>query len=123
MKNILLVFFLFAIVIISCYYDSEENLYPVITNNCDTTSVTFAGSIAPLLQNNCLTCHSNNNAASQGGNIRLQNYADIYTKKTVILASINRMTGALPMPKGTAKLNICLIRQAEIWINNGAPNN
>jgi hypothetical protein len=123
MNRLFFAFAVFAIIIGSCYYDSEESLYPVIGNTCDTTNVTFTNSIVPLLQNNCLTCHSNNNAASQGGNIRLQNYADINSNKTNFLASINHSPGHSPMPKGSAQLKSCFIQQVEIWINKGAPNN
>ena len=49
----------------SCYYDSEEALYPVINSACDTTNVTFSGTIVSLLANNCLSCHSNATAAAQ----------------------------------------------------------
>jgi hypothetical protein len=123
MKRYLLLFLVAAIMIGSCYYDSEESLYPVINDNCDTTNVTFTNSIVPLLQNSCLSCHSNNNAASQGGEIFLQNYADINSNKSNILASINHSSGHSPMPKGSSQLKSCLIQQVEIWINKGAPNN
>jgi hypothetical protein len=123
MKKNISALILFIIIICSCYYDSEEDLYPVISNNCDTTNVTYTNSIVPLLQNNCLSCHSNINAASQGGNVRLQDYTDVNSNKTIVLNSLKHLSGASPMPKGGAKLKDCLIRQVEIWINNGAPNN
>ena len=123
MKSITSAFILFLIIIFSCFYDSEESLYPVIGNICDTTNVTYTSSIVPLLQNNCLSCHSNINAASQGGNVHLQDYTDVNSNKTKILNSIKHLPGASPMPKGGAKLKDCLIQQVEIWINKGAPNN
>jgi hypothetical protein len=123
MKKIFYIIFFLIIIIGSCYYDSEENLYPVIGNVCDTTAVTYSLSIVPLLQNNCLSCHSNTNASSLGGNVHLQDYADVNATKLVILNSIKHAGGASPMPKGGAMLNNCLIREVELWINSGAPNN
>ncbi len=122
-KRFFPVLFLFAIIIGSCYYDKEEYLYPVISNTCDTSNVTFSGSIIPLLQNNCLSCHSNNYAASQGGNVRLQDYTDVTANKAKVWTSINRVPGVTPMPKGGAKLKECFIHQVELWINQGAPYN
>jgi len=56
----------------SCYYDSEEALYPSLSSSCDTITVTFSGTITPILANSCLSCHSNATAPSAGNNIRLQ---------------------------------------------------
>jgi hypothetical protein len=116
--SVLIIFFC-----ISCYYDNEEHLYPEISSSCDTTNVTFSGSISGMLSNNCLSCHSNSTAANFGNNIRLQDYSDVNAQRQRVLGSINYKSGFSPMPKGGAKLNDCLIAQFEIWVNNGAPNN
>ena len=120
MKIFFLAFLAFVIIIGSCYYDSEESLYPVITP-CDTTNVTYSKSIVPLIRNNC-DCHSNLLANSQGGKVRLEDYPDVYSNRTLVLTSIKH-TSAYPMPKFSPKLDTCLIRQVEIWINNKALNN
>jgi len=106
-----------------CYYDSQEFLYPQLNSACDTTNITFSGSVKPILDL-CLGCHSNSTAASYGGNVKLENYADI--KITVdnnkLMASINQ-TGPKPMPKNSAKLPDCQITIIRKWIEAGAPNN
>jgi hypothetical protein len=105
----------------SCRYDNEEDLYPLAT--CDTLNVTFSGTIAPILANNCLTCHSNSLAASSGNNIRLENYADVHAMSVSILGAINHQPPYSPMPKNGRMLNDCLITQFEIWVREGALNN
>lgn len=113
------------IVLNRCYYDSEEYLYPQTGNTCDTTNVTFSGSIVPLLDNNCLSCHSNSTAAGLGGNIRLEDYADVKVRADdgKLLGSISHAGGFIPMPQGAPKLDECPINLVRIWINQGAANN
>jgi hypothetical protein len=107
----------------SCYYDNEEALYPSQNIECDTTNVTFSGMIAPMLANNCLSCHSNATAASSGNGIRLEDFADVQTRAATISGSINRTGSFAPMPKNSSKLKSCLISQFDIWLHNGTPNN
>jgi hypothetical protein len=123
MKKILALSALIIFFCISCYYDSEEYLYPEISNACDTTNVTFSGTITSMMSNNCFSCHSNSTAASFGNNIRLQDYSDVKAQDQRVFGSIKQSSGFSPMPKGGAKLNDCLITQFGIWVNNGSPNN
>lgn len=111
---------IFMFFFVSCYYDNEEALYPSLSNSCDTSNVTYSGTIAPLLSNNCYSCHSNANSAF-GGNIHLQDIADVITNSSKIVVSIKR-TGSKPMPP-SGKLNSCAISQFDIWVRNGMPNN
>jgi hypothetical protein len=108
---------------ISCYYDNEEALYPSLSSSCDTTNVTFSGKIVPMMENSCLSCHSNATAASAGNNIRLENYADIKAQTASVSGAIHQTGNLSPMPKNGGKLNACLLNQFDIWIRNGALNN
>ncbi len=107
----------------SCYYDSEEALYPSLSSGCDTTAVTFSGKIAPMLANNCLSCHSNATAAGAGNGIRLEIYADVKNRASAVAGSIKHTGTYSPMPKNGGKLNTCLINQFDIWIRTGMPEN
>ena len=107
----------------SCYYDNEEALYPSYSQSCDTSSVTYSGTIVPIISGNCLSCHSNANAASYGNNIRLEDYADVVARATAIEGSIKHTGSYSPMPKNGAKLKDCSIKQFDIWVRNGMPNN
>ena len=107
----------------SCYYDNEEALYPSYNTLCDTINVTFSGTITPMLGSNCLSCHSNSNAASFGNNIRLEDYTDVQIKATAIAGSIKHSGTYSPMPKNGGKLKDCSIIQFDIWVRKGMPNN
>lgn len=112
-----------TIIAVSCYYDSEESLYPELTTSCDTLTVTFAATIVPILNNNCYSCHSNTTAASSGNNIKLQNYADVAAQATAIAGSINHKAAFQPMPKNGGMIKACSLKQFDIWVNAGKPNN
>lgn len=108
----------------TCYYDSEEFLYPRINSPCDTASITFNLSVKSILQNNCYGCHSNTTSVF-GGNIRLENYADVQTKANdgSLLGSISHTGSFSPMPQGADKIEDCKITVIRKWIEAGAPNN
>lgn len=105
-----------------CYYDNEEALYPQLTDGCDTTNVTYAGSIVPILVANCYSCHSNANAPTFGDNIRLEAYADVQANLTRIYGAVSWSGSYSRMPKNSGKLPDCSIRMIELWIAQGAPN-
>ena len=126
MKRRLLYFVTIVTIIIavsSCFYDNEEALYPSLNSTCDTTNVTYSGKVVPVLANNCLSCHSNATAASAGGNIALENFADVSSQAASISAAINHTGSLSPMPKNGSKLKACLISTFDIWVRNGKPNN
>jgi uncharacterized membrane protein len=92
--------------------------------DCDTTNVTFAASVMPVIESRCKGCHS---GASPQGGIALTNHAQV--KATVsngtLWGSITHAGGftAMPYPAGSAKMPDCDIRKIKIWIDAGAPNN
>jgi hypothetical protein len=102
----------------SCYYDSEEGLYPSISSTCDTTNVTYSVKIVPIMANNCLSCHS-----TTGTPPSLESYADVSAQAAAISAAINHTGPLSPMPKNGSKLKACLITTFDIWVRNGKPNN
>jgi uncharacterized membrane protein len=125
MKRILsILLIIFVATIAGCYYDNEEKLYPVISTSCDLTNVTYALTIKPILQASCYTCHSNSNASSSGGGIRLEDYADVKSSASGrLMGAVNQATGYSAMPKGGGKLTDCEISQLQKWIDNGMLNN
>jgi hypothetical protein len=112
-----------SIFLVSCYYDNEEALYPALNTSCDTTNVTFSGTITTLLKNNCYSCHSNNNAASKGNNIRLQDYSDVKSRNVSVAGSMKHTGPYSPMPKNGGTVYPCLITQFDIWVRIGMPDN
>jgi hypothetical protein len=126
MKRLVPLLAIFVIILLffgSCYYDSEESLYPTLNTSCDTTNVTFSGKIFPILSNNCLSCHSNSAAPVSGNSIAIENYADVKARAVSISGAINQTGSNSPMPKNGSKLKACLITQFDIWVRNGTPNN
>jgi mono/diheme cytochrome c family protein len=124
MRFKLLYFSLLSVALLSsCYYDNEEDLYGGITPACDTTQVTFAGTIFPILeQANCVSCHSGT-APSAG--IRLDSHAEVikHANSGALLGVIRHEPAWSPMPKGGNKLSDCTISKIETWVSQGSPNN
>lgn len=108
----------------SCVYHNEEDDYPQ-PGSCDTVNVTFSSSVQPVLQQNCLSCHSNNTASSLGGNIKLEDYQDVKLRADdgSLLGTISHESGYSSMPRGAPKLDDCTISIIEIWINSNSPDN
>lgn len=89
---------------------------------CDTLQASYAQDVVPILQPNCIGCHSGGNP---GGGIRLNTYAGV--REVVLdgrlLGSITRASGFRAMPKNGDPLSACEISIIKAWINNGAPEN
>ena len=47
---------LLALLIGSCYYDVEEELYPSL--ECDTADITYTADVLPIIEGNCFSCHN-----------------------------------------------------------------
>mgnify|MGYP000847479915 FL=1 len=107
----------------SCYYDNEEYLYPGLPGSeCDTTGVTWSGTVAPLMASNCNACHS---PASPSGNVVTSTYDGLKTavNSGKFWKAINHEAGASPMPQGGNKLPACDLKKIKAWIDAGAPQN
>ena len=120
---IIAIIFILSLSFISCYYDNEEALYPYLSSSCDTTNVTFSGTIVSILSNSCYSCHSNNTAAANGKNIRLENHADVVVSSVAVAGAMKHIAPYFPMPKNGGKVKVCSITQFDVWVRNGMPNN
>jgi hypothetical protein len=111
---------IFLLFFVSCYYDNEEALYPTLNNACDTTNVTYSGTIAPLLNNNCTVCHG---GSIPSGGILLTNFTSVQTAASSgLLMNALKGNGVQVMPL-SGSLSACKIAQFQIWMRNGMPNN
>ena len=104
----------------SCYYDKEEILYP--NTVCDTTTVKYSSSVAPVLSSFCNSCHG---GGTPSAGIKLDTYNDVK-----IQAANGRLWGAVshagsysPMPKNAAQLNSCNLAKIRKWLDAGYPDN
>ena len=119
---------LIMILLSTCYYDSQEYLFPSINHQCDTTGTILFSSVDSVLQNNCVSCH---NPSAASGGVNLDGYENVYPYATVLrdntpilIGVIRRMSGFLPMPELPAPaLDECSIRKIEMWIEQGAQQN
>jgi len=99
----------------ACYYDKEETLYP---NKflVDTSSVSYAALVKPLIDSKCATsgCHD----ASAAGNLKLTNYNEVFAKKDLVKV---RAIDKKDMPSsGLGSSEISILQR---WLAQGAKNN
>ena len=104
----------------SCFYDSEENLYP--GNICNSTNMSYQNDILPIIQTNCYVCHS---AASNLGNVTLEGHGNLleYVNNGRLLGAIKHIVPYKPMPESQPKLSACNIEKIDQWVLDGAKNN
>ena len=109
----------------SCYYDSDEFLYPELDNICTTDSVSFSNNIYPVLENFCLTCHNDGSKDRIGGTISLESYENVIEvgENGRLKGAISHESGFSPMPKNSSPLKSCYMDMINLWIENGMPNN
>jgi hypothetical protein len=111
MKKIIFISSIILILVTSCYNDSEEALFPQLSE-CDSTQYSFTNDIRPLIVENCNGCHSSQsptfNSYTEIKNNADQIYSDIVSGK---------------MPKGPVRLSDCLTKKFKKWKDNGMPNN
>jgi mono/diheme cytochrome c family protein len=106
------------VLIFSCKHDPQY----IITNpplvNCDTTNVTYAASVVPILNTNCTVCHGTANYASSGGGFKIVTYTDFagFAKSGLMMNSLNGVGGLNSMPKGGNKLSACDIAKIGIVV-------
>ena len=111
----------------SCTYNNEQDLYPPGSENCDTTNVTYSGTIFPIINANCIMCHS---GSEPQGILLLDNYTTISAAAQIppgqygsLYGAITHNPGNSAMPKNGTQLSDCKILQIKLWIDAGAPNN
>jgi mono/diheme cytochrome c family protein len=90
--------------------------------SCDTTRVTYAATVAPLLLQNCGSCHANGVAL---GGVALGSYAQVKTvvDRGRLLGVVDHAPGFSPMPKGGTQLSVCDRAKLRRWVRAGALNN
>jgi mono/diheme cytochrome c family protein len=90
---------------------------------CDTSNVTYKGTIRTLLQNNCVGCHTG--ATTTNNQVDLSTYVGVQTVAINgrMIGSIEHAPALVAMPYHIDKLFECQIRQIKAWVNGGALNN
>ncbi len=121
MKRII-VLLVIILVFSSCYNRKAADLYPS-TTVCDTTSVTYSGTILPIMQQHCAIsgCHTGPGTAN---GLDYRQYSDlaVVASNGQLIPAIKH-TGPDPMPKDMPMLDACSINEIVRWVNEGYPNN
>lgn len=91
----------------------------VCTDGCDTTSVTFASHIWPMMKTYCTGCHS---PAAPADGIVIDGYDDVVglAENGSLMGSVRWESGYAKMPPNP-QLSECLIEQLQQWIDNDFP--
>ncbi len=102
--------------------DGAENSFCHSNTKCDTTNITFSGSILKIVQQKCQGCH---HGFQPGGGIDLTTYNGI---KAIaidqrLLNVVLHAPGFKAMPLGGQMLPECEIEAIRVWTSAGAPNN
>lgn len=104
----------------SCYYDNAEELYQNYNQTCDTSVVSFAQDVMPIIDNACVSCHGN---ISPSAGLTLTDYGTITASLQKVEDRINRPNGdPLVMPQSGPMIR-CNIDKINAWINQGAMDN
>lgn len=98
-----------------CYYDNEVDQYGVST--CDTTAVSYNQDILPIINSNCISCHT---PGGQQGSSPFTSYDEIKNYSASMVERVNGVGGIMP-PTGT--IPSCDKLKIEAWVKAGAPNN
>jgi hypothetical protein len=100
-----------------------QNIGCDIGISCDTTGVSYAQDVLPILQQECIACHTASNRP--GGGVALDTYDGVREA-----ASSGRLLGALlhwegfsAMPKNKPQLDECELLVIKQWINKAHPEN
>ena len=104
-----------------CYYDDKDLLDPN-RSICDTSIITYSGTINPILTGYCAGCHSGANAPL---GIRVDSYTAVkaLASNGKLLGTLTHSAGFIPMPKNGTKLSDCNIAKIRKWVTAGTPNN
>ena len=111
----------------SCSYKKGDIPNPVQSmSGCVTSNITYSKTIAPIIDQYCISCHGSNTYQAGGGGYNLDGYNNMKTYSEpggILIKSITSSSGVIPMPYGGPPLSSCDIAKIQSWINAGAPNN
>lgn len=91
------------------------------SDGCDTSAVSFAGQIWPMMESYCTGCHS---SSAPGGGIVIADYNDMLAlaENGSLMGSIRWESGYAQMPTNQ-QLSECNINLLQKWIDEGFPDN
>lgn len=111
----------------ACFYDNREDLTPepdggtLDPPGCETDSISYSAFVQPIIQSNCIGCHSGNNARA-GVRLDLHAFVRGAAVSGQLVGVLNGDGGFSVMPPA-GKLDDCTISKITSWVDDGAPEN
>jgi len=104
----------------ACSYDTEDEIFRDV--DCNTEMLSYLQDVLPILEANCLECHSS--SVAEAGVI-LEGYTNLkfWVDMGRVQGSIKQESGFSPMPPLGMELNNCEIEKIISWIDQGALEN
>ena len=90
---------------------------------CDLSAVTWSGTIRPILNQQCISCHAPGVPGNGGIDLTQYSGARSVALSGALLGSITHAPGYAAMPGTADTLENCQILQIRSWVDNGAPEN
>ena len=110
--------FLILIISVFCFSCRKDKVQVLPPEQCADT-VYFSTQILPMIQNNCVVCHSVGN----GSIMELTNHPQISANANKCFNSMTASGGFILMPEGGPPLSDSLIEMFNCWIVQGKLNN
>ncbi len=113
------------ILVSSCYYDKEQDLYPnTYAAPVDLNNVSYSTNVVPIL-NQCNGCHLSKNSSIFicGTYVDLNSYLTGSSNNLVCSINWNCSGGLHKMPQGGLQLSSIQIATITNWVNQGHKNN
>jgi hypothetical protein len=106
----------------SCTYHSEEIYFGEGKNDCDTSSVSYSGHIAPIMVLSCNSCHGL--SFPQGG-VVTADYAglSVVAASGALVGAVYHQSGYVSMPPSQPQLDSCSLKRIAAWVNQGFQDN
>lgn len=122
MKNRTIGFLVVSIGIITVALTSsckKKDTTPTTTASCSAT-ISYATDIAPMMTQNCTSCHNSSNSS---GGYNLTTHGNVSNDAGIILSSMRHSGGVTPMPEGSAQMSSTIVDKFDCWIQQGKANN
>ena len=93
-----------------------------LAGTCDTTSVSYARDIVPILRAYCYECHGAGNTAGSNGTL-LEGYDNLkgWALNGYLVGNVTHAPGFIGMPYQRPMLSSCDINKITAWVHQGEP--
>ena len=120
MKKLSLLVFA-SLLILSCSSDSEDDVTDPggNGNNPDNTEISYTTHIAPIMSNNCVSCHGS--TPSNGASVSLTTYSQVKNavENNQLIQRINSTQAGYAMPFNGSQLPQTTRARVEAWRDGG----